>query len=80
MVGSQKVMGKSYVNTEASQIVCIGAIFNSTYHMKQLNPWLNSPASCMMIYGWFSAYKGEMEPFKHHPSTRECLKCLRNKP
>ena len=44
-VGSHKVAGKGYINTENSQIISIGAIFNSTYHTKQLNPWPNSPSS-----------------------------------
>ena len=34
-----------------------------TYHTKQLNPWLLSSASCMVIYNQLPAFSGEMEPF-----------------
>ena len=38
VVGSHEVAGKTYVNSENSQMASIGAIFTSTYHIKQLNP------------------------------------------
>ena len=72
-------MDKGYVNTEKSQIAFIGVIFTSTYHTKQLNPWPNSSASCVVNYSWLSACQGDMEPFKDHPSTHGCLTSLRNK-
>ena len=79
VVRSHKVAGKGYSKTENSQIVFIGAIFNSTYHTKQLNPWPNSPANCVMIYSWPYACPGKMKPFKDHPSTHACLTSLRSK-
>ena len=51
-VGSHKVMGKGYVNTENNQMASIGAMFNYTYHTKQPNLWSSSPASHMVIYSW----------------------------
>ena len=57
-----------------------GVICTSTYHTKWLNPWPNSPASRVAIYGRLAAYPLEMEPFKDHPSTRGRLTGLRNKP
>ena len=62
MWGGWIVAGKGYVNTENSQMVSIGAIFTSTYHTKQLNPWPNSLASCVVNYSWVSDYQGEREP------------------
>ena len=53
--GSHKVAGKGYINTENSQIVSIGAIYTSTYHTKQLNPWPNSSVSRMVNYRQLSA-------------------------
>ena len=59
----------------------IGTVFTSTiYHTKQLNAWPNPSASCMANYSWLSAFRGEKEPFKDHPSTCGCLTSLRNKP
>ena len=80
VVFSNEVVGKSYIHTENSQIASISIIFTSTYHTKQLNPWLYSPTSRVVKYSWLSAYPREMEPFKHHPSTTAHLKSLRNKP
>ena len=48
VVGSHKVAGKGYINTENSQMAYIGAIFSSTYQTKQLYPWINSSADCMV--------------------------------
>ena len=79
-VGSHKVAGKGYVNTENSQRVSIGDIFTSTYHTKQLNPWPKSLASRVVNYSQLPACQGEMELFEDHPSTRGCLTSLRNKP
>ena len=47
---------------------------------KQLYPWQNSPASCVVIYTWLSACPGEMEPPKDYLSTHGCLTSLKNKP
>ena len=57
----------------------VGAIFTSTYHTKQLNPWPTLLASCVVIYIWLSAYPGEVEPFIDHLSTYGHLTNLRNK-
>ena len=58
----------------------VGAIFTSTYHTKQLNPWTNSSASRVVNYSWLSACQEDMQPFEGKPSTRGRLTCLRNKP
>ena len=79
-VGSHEVADNGDVNSENNQMASIGPIFTSTYHTKQLNPWPNSSASCVVNYSWLSARQGEMEPLKDHPSTRGCLTSLRNKP
>ena len=55
------------IKTVNSQITSVVAIFSSTYHTKQLNPWLTSPASDVIIYSHLSACPGEMEPFKRSP-------------
>ena len=57
-----------------------GAIFTSTYHINQLNPWPNSLASCVVNYSQPSACQGEMEPFEDHLSTCGRLTSIRNKP
>ena len=67
---------KVYVNTENSQMASIGAIFISTYHTKQLNPWPNSSASCVVNYSQLSTCQGDMEPFEGNPSTRGRLTSL----
>ena len=76
------MVGKGYINTENSQMASIIAIFISTYHTKQLNPWQpNSSASCVLKYSWLSTCQGEREPFTDHLSTRGCLTShSRNKP
>ena len=61
-------------------MVSIGAIFISTYHTKQLNPWPNSSASRVVNYSQLSASKGDMQPLEGNPSTHGCLTSLRNKP
>ena len=53
--------GKGYVDTKNSQMASIGAIFSSTYCIKQLNAWLNLS---VMIYSRKSACPGEMESLK----------------
>ena len=58
----------------------IGAIFTCTYHTKQMNPWPNTSASCMVNYSRPSAFQGDMEPFKGDLSTCGRLTSLRNKP
>ena len=45
--GSYKVADKGYIFTKTSQMASIGA---TTYHTKQLNPWPNSSASCVVNY------------------------------
>ena len=76
-MGSHKVVGKGYVFTKISQMASIGAIFISTYHTKQLNPWLNASASCVVNYSRLSACQGYVEPFGGDPSTRGHLTSLR---
>ena len=78
-MANHKVVGKGYINTENSQVASIGAIFTSTYHTKQLNPWPNSSASCVVYYSQLSACQGKMEQFEDHPSDCRCLISLRNK-
>ena len=58
----------------------IGAIFTSTYCTKQLNPWPNSSASCVVNYSRLSACQGDIRPFEGDPNTRGHLTSLRNKP
>ena len=79
-MGSHEVAGKDYVFTKTSQMASIGVIFTSTYHTKQLNPWPNSSASCVVNYSQLSACQGDMQPFEGDPYTRERLTSLRNKP
>ena len=79
-VGSHDVAGKAYVFTKASQMASIGAIFTSTYHTKQVNPWSNSSASCVVNFSQLSTCQGDMQPFEGNLSTCECLTSLRNKP
>ena len=48
------------------QVASVGAIFTSTYHAKQLNPWPNPSAIVdgVVNYNWLNACQGEMESFK----------------
>ena len=71
---------KGYINADNSQMVSIGAIFTTTYHLKQLNQWPNLLASDVMNYSRLFASPREMEPFEDHPSTCGYLINLRNKP
>ena len=71
--GSHKVVSKGYVNPENSQMASTGAIFTPTYHIKQLKPWQNSPASYVVNYSWLFACQREMELFEDHLSTHGCL-------
>ena len=48
------------VFTKTSQMASSGAIFTSTYHTKQLNPWPNTPASRVVNYSRLSACQGDM--------------------
>ena len=80
MAGSYEVEAKGYVFTKNSQIAFIGAILTSTYYTKQLNPWPNSSASCVVNYGWLFACQGDMEPLEGDQSTQRCITSLRNKP
>ena len=61
-------------------MMSIGDIFTSTYHTKQLNPWPNSSASCMVNYSWLSPCQGEKKPFEDHPGNHGHLTSLSNKP
>ena len=47
----------------------ISAIFTPICHTKQLNPWPNLSASCVVIHSWLSAYQGKMGPFEGYLST-----------
>ena len=58
----------------------ICAIFTSTYHTKQLNPWPNSSASHVVNYSWLSVCQEEIQPPEDHSSTCVHLTCPRNKP
>ena len=73
-------MGKYHIFTKTSQLTSTDAIFTSTYHTKQLNPWPNSSASCVVNYSWLSACQEDMQPFEGNPSTHGRLKSCRNKP
>ena len=64
-----RMIRPTYVFTKNSQMTSIGVIFTSTCHTKQLNPWTNSSASCVMIYRQLSVYWGKMVPFEGYPST-----------
>ena len=55
----------------------IFAIFTSTCHPKQLNPWPNSPASYVVIYSQLFALQAKMGPFKGYSSTCVLLTGLR---
>ena len=79
-VWSHEVAGKGFVFTKNSQMTSIGAIFTSTCHTKQLNPWPISSASHVVIHTWLFACHGKMGPFKGHPSTHGHLTGLRNRP
>ena len=62
-LGSHEVVGKDYVNTENSQMMPIGAIFNHTYHIKQLNIWPSKTVSCVVNHSWQLACPGEMDRY-----------------
>ena len=79
-VGSHKLVGKSCIFTKNSPMTSISAIFTCIYHTKQLNPQLNSSASCVVNYSWLSACQVDMEPFEGVQNTCGCLTSLRNKP
>ena len=57
-----------------------GAIFTTKYHTKQLNPWPNSSANCVVNYTQLSACQGDMQPFEGNPSTCGCVTSLRKIP
>ena len=78
--GSYKVVGKGYLFTKTSQTASTGAIFTSTYHTKQLNPWPNSSTICVVNYCRLSACQGDMQPFEGDPHIHGHLISLRNKP
>ena len=62
-MGSNEVAGKGYVFTKTSQMTSIGVIFTT----KQLNPWPNSSASCVVNYSQLYACQGK---FSHLKVTR----------
>ena len=64
VMGSHEVAGKDYINSENSQIASIGAIFGFTYHIKQLTPWPNSLASCVVNYSRLSTCPWKIKLFK----------------
>ena len=72
MVGSYEVADKLSFKTEDSQMASTGTIFNSTYHVKQLNTWPIIPSSGVVIYAcWLFIYPGETDPFKDHPALKD---------
>ena len=78
-MGSNEVVGKGYVFTKNSLMTSIGAIFTSTCHTKQLNPWTNSSASHVVIHSQLSACQGKTGPFEGYLSTRGCQTGLRKR-
>ena len=58
----------------------IGAIFTSTYHTKQLNPWPNLSTNHVVNHSQLSACQGGMEPVEKHLNARGRPTSLRNKP
>ena len=79
MGGSHKVAGKRYSNTENIQMASIGAIFTSTYHTQQLNPWPCMKfisQSCGKLQLDVCLSTGD-EPFEDYLSTHGCLKSLK---
>ena len=74
--------GKGYIKTENSQMASNIAVFTSTYHTKQLNPWQpNSSANCVVKYSRLSVCQRERETFTDHLNTCVCLTShSRNKP
>ena len=69
MVKRVNSAGKGYVFTKNSQMASIGALFTSTCHSKQLNPWPNSSTSGVVNHSQLSACQAKMRPFEGHPST-----------
>ena len=56
-----KWQGKTISTLKTSSF---GAIYTSTYHTKQLNPWLNSSARREVSYSHLSACPEGMDPLK----------------
>ena len=79
-VRSHEMAGKGYVFSKNSQMTSIGAIFTSTYHTKQLNPWTNSLANHVVIHSWLSACQEKIGLFKGQPSTHGSQTGLRKRP
>ena len=71
---------KGYIFTKSSQITFTGVIFTSTCHTKQLNPWIKSSASCVVIHSELSTCQGKMGPFEGHLSTCGHQTGLRKRP
>ena len=78
-MGSHEVAGIGYVFTKTSQMASIGVIFTSTYHKKQLNPWPNSSASCVVNYSQLLLVKGICSHLKATHTLVDVLTSLRNK-
>ena len=77
---SHKVADKGYIFTKISQMASTSAIFTTTDHTKQLNPWPNSSTSHVVNYSQLSACQEYMQPFEGDLSTRGHLTGLKNKP
>ena len=82
-MGSHKVVGKGYFNTENNQTASIDAIFSPLHIMQNnyVNPWPSSSANHVMNCSQLYTCLGEMElHLQVHPSTRGHLISPRNKP
>ena len=82
--GSHEVAGKGSIFTKNREMTTTGAIFTSTCHTKQLNPWPNSSASRVVIHSRvhsrLSTCQRKMGPFKGYRSTRVRQTGLRKRP
>ena len=77
-MGSHEMVGKGYFFTKTGQMKSTGAIFTSTYHTKQLNPWPNSSVSRVMNYSWRSTCQEDIQSFEGEPRTLGHLTSLRS--
>ena len=78
MVVESNEVAEKFCQNWNSQIASIRAIFISTYHTKQLNPWPTPPASHVVIYSQLSTCPGEVEPFKHYWQASETIHSKNN--
>ena len=74
------MVGNDYVFTKNREMTSIGAIFASTCHTEQLNPWPNSSASHVVFHSRLSACQGKMGTLKGYLSTCGHLTGLRKRP